>query len=793
MLLSLKVRRFLRTSLTGSLLGCLLLAVGQPFAMTTADDDYQALIARARSGEHAEVLPVLRERRKHDPYSKTLLADTFVVLHWAGRDPEALALLPAIANCFAHSIAPAYLLTFVIKSGRRLAQSLTALQAQAFLNQQRTLQPESFSLTLELERLLMLRDSGEWLAALTHTEWLLLRHPQASELLAFKAETAAQAGSYSIALDVVGQFPSVIPAASAIKIRQDWNSQWVRVGAAMQSASDSPDRFAVSDAAVANGYQWLDNSEAKTSAFDRSRFDQIAALRDRDAMLEAIELYQSLDGEVPGYVLIAVAEAHLRTRQPAKAARLYERALAGSKSPDTWEQRIAYAYALLDSEQALAALEVIEEIDIEISEAASPHAPTRHDQNIRHWRERIEVIRANFERFTQRYDLAALRLELARIRSPFDADVRLAQAGLLANRELPRQSLALIDRVAIDYPDSAPARLARADALLELGEIGQARAAISDSLDRLGEHPRLEQLNQKMRRKTAPWLKLSFDASVGEENAAFITPPRERKMEAYAESHLIDDRFRILASANYHRAYFPEGQVLRRYQGLGLSWDNPQWSIVGMGLAGSGDAPGGYRLRARHRFSDSWSVLARAANNSEEAPLRATAAGISLNTRGIQLEWRKFEHRSVAASYDSGHYSDQNRRQIVAMNWRERWHSEPHHSLSSNLSLSSARHSLADLPYFSPSQYTSVALAIIAQQVIARLPDRAWKHQLTVEPAVQMQAGTGRRFGGSIRYEQEMDLTRDIGVRAGLNYLRRTFDGAQEQRWIASVDWFMRF
>ncbi len=793
MLPSLKVRQFLRTSLTGALLACLLLVVSQPFAMAMADSDYSALIARARVGEHAEVLPVLRERLKREPHNQTLLADTFVVLHWAGQDPEAFALLPAIADCFANSIAPAYLLAVVVKSGRRAAQSPAALQAQAFLNQQRTLQPESFVLTLELELLRMLRESGEWLAALTHTEWLLLQHPQAHELLTFKAETAAQAGSYSIALDIAGQFPSVIPSATAIKIRQDWNSQWVRVGAALQSASDAPDRFAVSDAAVANGYQWLDNSEAKSSAFDRSRFDQIAALRDRDAMVEAIELFQSLEGEIPGYVLIAVAEAHLRTRQPAKAARLYERALAGRKSPDTWEQRIAYAYALLDSEQALAALEVIEEIDIEIGEASSTHAATRHDQNIRHWRERIEVIRANFERFTQRYDLAALRLELARIRSPFDADVRLAQAGLLANRERPRQSLALIDRVTIDYPDSAPARMARADALLELGEIAQARAAISDTLDRLGEHPRLDQLNQKMRRKTAPWLKLSFDSSVGEENAAFITPPRERKVEAYAESHLIHDRFRILASANYHRAYFPEGQVLRRYQGLGLGWDDSKWSIVGIGLAGSRDAPGGYRLRARHTFSDTWSVLARVANNSEEAPLRAYAAGISLNTRGVQLEWRKFEHRSIAASYDSGQYSDQNRRQIIAMNWRERWHSAPHHSLSTNLSFASARHSLTDAPYFSPSQYTSVSLAVIAQQVIARLPDRSWKHQLTVEPAVQMQAGNGRRFGGSIRYEHEMDLTRDIGVRAGLNYLRRTFDGIQEQRWIGSVDWFMRF
>ncbi len=36
-----------------------------------------------------------------------------------------------------------------------------------------------------------------------------------------------------------------------------------------------------------------------------------------------------------------------------------------------------------------------------------------------------------------------------------------------------------------------------------------------------------------------------------------------------------------MVRANYHRAYFPEGQVLRRFQGLGLGWDDSQWSIVG--------------------------------------------------------------------------------------------------------------------------------------------------------------------------------------------------------------------
>ncbi len=816
-------RVFLRACLTFVLIGVLLLAVGPRLAIADdapvnplARDDaavleacarigvdsglgfmtaasiavkFSSLVNRARAGEPADVLPELRNFLHSHPHNSDVLADTFIVLHWAQRDAEALELLPAISK---HRAAP-YLFPYVINAARRLGQSATALQVHGFMNQQRRGRSDSIPLALELDLLLMLRESGEWLQALAAVEPLLLRYPKSRELLAFKVETAAQGGSYSIALEAVGQTPDVIAPEQAIQIRQDWNTQWIKLGAAMQSASDSPERFAASSIAIANGYQWLDDAQASGSDLDRSRYDQIAALRDRDAMHEVIEIFQSLEGEIPAYVLIATAQAYVRTRQPAKAARLYELALGEQKSPDTWSHRIDYAYALLDSEQPLAALDVIDEVDIEIGEALLANASTRHDPDVRQWRDRIEVARANFERFTQRYDLAELRLQLASSRSPFDPDLRIARAGLLANRDLPRQSLAVLDRVVTDYPDSAPAHLARADALLDMGEIAQARSSITDIESKLGEHPRLERLNEKMRRKTAPWLKLSYDASNSDEYSSFISTPRERKAEAYAESHLINDRVRLIASSNYHRANFPEGRVLRRLQSLGASWEDSTWSIHAMGLSGDQMSPGGYRVKVRHTFSDAWSVLARVSNNSDDSPLRAYAAGISLNTRGAQLQWKLREHRSVSASYDAGAYSDQNQRGIVAMNWRELWLSEPHQSFSTNLSISNVKHSLSETPYFSPANYTSVSLAMTIQKIIGRIFDRSWKHEISVEPAIQAQAGKGRRLGGSLRYQQEMDLSRDIGIRAGLNYLRRTFDGVQEERWFASVDWFMRF
>ena len=810
---------WVRACLSFVLIGLLLLAAGPQAAFAQSTDEQQLLseqdamveacarigvdaglrfpsavgfprlVERARLGEFDEVLPKLRRLLSEQPDNQSFLTDTFIVLHWAQRDAEALEMLPALGR----QAAPAYLFPYVVNAARRVGQGGPALQVRAFMDQQRKWSASSVTLELELDVLMLLRESGEWLQALSSADQLLLRYPAASAVLAFKAQTAAQAGSYSIALDVVAQFPEAIAPIKAIQIQQDWNAQWVKLGAAMQGAIDSPDRFAASSTAIAHGYQWLQNNQALGSELDRSRYDQIAALRDRDAMPEVIELFQSLEGEIPAYVLIATAEAYLRTRQPANAARLYELALGANKSPDTWSHRIDYAYALLDSEQPQAALDVIDEVDLEISEALKPDSASRHDPQIRQWRDRLEIARANFERFTQRFDLAELRLQMAGERSPFDADLRIAKAGLLANRELPRQSLALLDRVVLDYPDSAPAHLARADALLDLGEIAQARASITDTASKLGEHPRLEQLNEKMRRKSAAWLKLSYDASNSDEYSTFISTPRERRAEAYAESHLIDDQVRLIASSNYHRANFPEGRVIRHVQGLGASWENTRWSVSGVGLSGDDDSPGGYRLKARYAFSDAWSVLGRMSNHSDDSPLRAYAAGISLNTRGASLQWKKLEHRTVAASYDLGLYSDHNRREMVSLNWRERWQDEPHHSFSTNLSVSNVTHSLTETPYFSPARYTSISLAMTIQQVIGRIFDRAWKHELSVEPAIQAQEGRGRRLGGTLRYQQEMDLTRDIGMRAGLNYIRRTFDGVQEERWFASVDWFMRF
>ena len=770
---------------------CLLFLAGT-VSLHAQTDEHKALVARARAGQAESVLPKLEAIARVRPDDPLVQADLIVVMHWAGQDQNAIEHLANVASLSL----PDYLASFIIRIAVGLRNYEPAISALKAI-QLRSTAP--WPIELEIDRLRLIRQSGDAIGALVECNQLLAVYPAASsdndQLLREKALIASALAAHSIAMDIARARPDLFSSAQLLAIEQDWQAQRVKVGTAMQSSRDDRLRLAVSDAAISSGYQALEANDANSSLFERSRYDQLVALRDRRAMKEAIELFNAIEGKVPNYASLAAADAFLAERQPLRAAQLYQHSLLGRSGEATWETKVNLAYAFLEAEQQSDALAVIGSIRDEINVELAPGSPREYDHGIRRWRMRAELTLANFERFTNQHERAALRLRQLLEWMPFDAEIRLAMADSLSNRQYPRQASKLIERVASDFPDSLQAQLAQVSSALELGDIRHARELLERLEQRLGEHPRLESLRRELNHESSGIARLAIGWTLGESSEALRSPPRERRIQASVESPMLGDHWRLMASALQQQALRADGKTDRRRYGLGASARWPNLTVAAALTAGPANTvpnKNGSWWRLSYALDDQWTVRLRVDRQSDDVPLRAYSAGISLNTVALEIEWRHFEYRTLALGYERGRLTDGNERDVWAAGWRERWYDSPALVFSTHLGLGQSSHSQTDTPYFSPARFFDVSFSFIAEQTLGRHYNASWRHRLTLAPGYFEQQGYAARFGHTVRYEHELEA-RSKSMRVSLAQSRRPYDGVVEGRWLAAIELTSRF
>jgi biofilm PGA synthesis protein PgaA len=204
---------------------------------------------------------------------------------------------------------------------------------------------------------------GKPVEALRYLDRALLVDPASREAVHDRLLAIALMGAPQVSLALDDASPGALSDDERRKLEGDAVAALVRWG--VFEPTSEAERFAATDRALAvlDGLilRWSAQGSEAHQAILRARFDRMVALRDRVRMAEVIAEYEDLVKlavPIPGYALVAAADASLYLRKPEQARDLYLRGLA--VDPRNPETRLALFYAYVDLDDLYAAYRQID-------------------------------------------------------------------------------------------------------------------------------------------------------------------------------------------------------------------------------------------------------------------------------------------------------------------------------------------------------------------------------------------------------------------------------------------------
>jgi biofilm PGA synthesis protein PgaA len=798
------------------LLPALLLCLALPAADARASgaDPHAAAIALARSGQHEAALVELRRLRARDPDNLALRHDTIVVLSWAQRDDEALALagatpldrappyvLEAIArsarNARQFELAQTFYRTSLRRDPARLESRIGFALAQSDLGQYdsaRSLleplmarpgaRPELFDAYGEVAAA-----EGDWPAALAAHQRALKLDPERTESLRGVARSARALGAPQFATALAARRPGLLPEEELAALAVDVTAFSVRFGRTEERIGVGSARYAWLDRALARSESAAARiaqdagAAARASPTERRLLaDRVFALSLRNRPREAVALHAAMSDarlEMPAYAIRAAAGARLEIREPQAALALYERVLADS--PDDFDAGLGRFYALVESER--------------LAEAAR-HADAlaaRTPRWLSHGRPNPESVSARTAAVLAR--LYGDRLEEAergaralRDEAPFNAQVREANASIAQARGRPRLADEEFRRALAVEPDSAALRAARVEPLLAVNAFGEAQSALRDAIERRPEDPRIRRAGESWERHNRRQLELW--SGYGRSGSASPVGSDDWRLDARAYTRPLVEHWRLFAQASMSRARFEDGDVRWHREGLGAEYRMRDLRALAALTAGSGDRAG-VQGQLDWTPGDRWGLGLQGSTVSANVPMQAWRAGIRASELGAQLRHTWHESRFVQATLTTLGFSDGNDRIAAELAWQERWLSTPSLRLESMLSYGASRNDATGRPYFNPSGDRTASLQLSADWLTWRRYERAFRQRLTGTLGHYAQQGFE---GGPILgllYEHVWEIDRALDLRYGIGRSLRPYDGVETGRTFGSVwlDW----
>lgn len=615
------------------------------------------------------------------------------------------------------------------------------------------------------------------------------------------ARTAAL-GAHGKALALARTAPTELDPTLRERLQQDAVAQQIRHGTVARDvvASDPAAiaaRHALLDAVIATSRvpaRRLSGRAPDAAEQRRIGYDLIAALVERQQFAEALRRFDALDGpDVPDYVLAAAGEAALALRRPKRAQALMLRAIAGRRSPATWAWRTTVAQAQRELGRPNAARATLARLDEDVQAAWRRAAhPVRREAAARA-RDALRITRYGAAGAAYQRAEAAGRLDEAEEALPFDLDVRSARIGEHLAESRPRAAWAEARRLRIDQPDSLWPRVLEIQTLSALGDHRAARRHLEAFRELDVEAAQTARLAIGLRRDAAGLVRTGIDVARSDAPPGGVNPIHERTQALAIESRRFDDRWRLLGGVRTTIADLDVGRSVRSRVEAGVRLEGRLTEAAMLLSADRDGARRGAQVALRHSPADPWWFGLRWTHDSDDLPGRAGQAGIRLSTLALDARLQPLPGRRFEGLYEAGRFSDGNHRQFAAGTWTEVWHETPRRQLWTRLSASHGWFGSGDFVYFSPAGYSTVAAALVIEAHLLRRYETEWRHRLTLEPTWNRQQGAGTGRGANLRYEWLAVVDARWGGRAGLEHVRRPYDGIGEGRTRMFGELFLRF
>ena len=771
------------------------------------------MIEQARQGKTSEAIRRLEQWATEFPQQLRYLYDLVVVLGWAEQHEKAVRFWPKLDR----PETPSYVLKALAHSARKAEQFAIAEQAY-----QRWLSQESASYEAQAGLVLTWAAQGridealdyalEKLRTKPHTvAHVPLLHSLASlwqakqrwfdsaavfdEILRIMPNDRAayrersfmlsRMGTPHLAIEYVTAQPTWFTAEEKSSLQEDRISQLIRWGEAEIAWQSGPARFKTIDRA-------LQENELFSQHSLRSAFDRLIALRDRVRMAEVIAHYQNLHArgvELPAYTVSAAADAFLYQKQPEQARDLYRRALAMTQNEPgapnrEWQLGLYYAY--IECEQFAAARELIDRMVAD--EPPFLYRGMRGVELDNPMYPRLRLNQALLRLYADQLDESETLLHAFLELAPFNISARTAWGSLHFAREQPRAAQQIFQSVLVDEPKDLHAQIGLAETLLSLRDYRKA-LLIAEPLWR--DYPENRAV-QNLAQQWQAYQRRHFtsEARMGRSDGG-INPSGNRDLQI--DSQLYSAPFayhwRAYIRHFYAQAHLDEQTVSRQRVGLGLHYRVPDWQAqIELRQALPKYDEIAIALNGDWQANDHWAVRASIESKINDLAMKAHAAGISARRASLGVSYTANESRRLASEFSLTEFSDDNRRSQLNLSGSQRMLSNPLYKLTTYASLYASRNSLRNAVYFNPRHDTAFELTAVNEWLTWRRYQRNFKQRLALSVGHYRQADFGGASTYGLRYEHEWERDGRFTLRYGVGSNRHPYDGIQETRRFAYLN-----
>jgi len=790
---------------------------GDALTWTGERDDAVTL---ARQGDTTAALAILRRLQPMHPGDVGLARDLVAITAWSGDDRETVELFEKLLT----GPQPDYVIAAVAGAYLHLGQSAEALvlyrqglartpgdprfasgEIRAMTDLGRIVpalaQAES-NLATRGDRIEILLAAGyaaraqkKPVLALGYLDRATTLDPANRQVTHDRIMAIDEMGAPQVARQLSDENPGVLSADEVRQIDGDTAAALVRWGVLEPPSEEL--RFAASDRAIAA----LDVLIARWTAADadagrdllRARFDRMVAYRDRVRMSEVVAEYEDLvrrDVAIPGYALVAAADAYLYLRQPEVARDLYLRGLAvDPNNPDT---RLALFYAYVD----------LDDFEAAYREADS----TAGQEPVWIYLDGLTVPVENPDQATSELTAAEARLYAGELADAHRRIAALANAApnntrylsALANvygaRGWPRLAAEEYQISRALKPRNVTTEVGQALNELELREYPIVETAAADLMARFPESREAQRLDRLWQVHQMAEFSLDVEATPG--GASSVNGGNGIAVEAQLYSPPIAYNWRGFGGTYLAHEQLPEGEgnVTLRQSALGIAYSGPdlEASVAGTLSAYGPDTGetlrsdidegrGGLRAEATWSLDDYLQIGADAEIFSRDTPLRAIGNGITANALSLQGTYRQSELRAIRVGGQVMDFSDGNQRSILDTAYTQRLVTRPHVTLDGILGLAGSANSAdSNRPYYNPGRDALATAAASIQQDLYRRYELIWDHHLVLTPGLYWQQGFGTAPVASVLYEQRLRIDDVFDAGVGLNLGRQSYDGEYE-------------
>ena len=777
--------------------------LGLPTAAVSASDESVSSHARAielaRAGQFDDSIALIDELRAADPANLQLHYDQIVVLGWAERDAQAIALASEIDA----ENAPDYVLHTVAKSCRNLGNfedaakwysvllrqndrdldarsglAMAYADAGRFAEARQVLgahpDPEANLVRLSLTKGYILERQGKPLEALASYQRVLDSQPGNTSALRAMVLLLRSILLPQEALALARQHPGIVSNQEIVHLEADVAALRIRFGA--QSSYPATQKFIGTDNALSNLDALLVRDDLAPEVRQRLIYDRVIALTDRLRSAEAIEEFEknlAQTEDIPVYVLASVGRAYLHEREPELARHYLETAL--ERDPGNIEIQFRLFYAYTDLQEYGLALNLAQTLVQNLP-------PVREIPETGLIRSSEEYLRAVImvglaRAYADQLAQSQLHFEHLSTTLPHNTDIRQELANVYRWRGWIDRALSEYAQVLAVEPGLISARVGNAHTQLDNRDY----ASVEQELIYLQESYPFEPAitNLEKRWDIHNQQEMTVDASTGRSSGETFGED-QYQIDAAWYSAPLSHRYRAFVTSHDAYAEFPEGDLHRKRIGAGAEYRHKRWLASAQLSADRGGGGLGLRSAIDYRINDYFEVGGRLETHSNSMPLRGERAGISSDLLGLSAAYSRNESAVIEGGLVLQDFSDGNASRSLYVNGRQRVVNWANYKLSLLGSIYSASNNKEDVPYFSPESSFSWNVGVSNDWIMYRRYDFGMSHNLTGRLGQVDQSGYGSEPTWSLEYRFHTNFSPRWGAYIGLLRNSNVYDGSRE-------------